>query len=212
MIRTEFFPTIAIGRASYFRREKSLMIEVSEAATVVNNGGVVAYPTEGVWGLGCDPWNQEAVYRVLALKQRPVDKGVILIGATQAQFAPLMDPLSPEQKAILDASWPGPNTWLMPDPKGWTPDWIRGQFDTVAVRVSAHPVVVALCQAVGYPIVSTSANLAGQAPLLTAEAVQEQFGTLLDAIVPGATGGQKMPSKIQDLRSGKLVRAGREAG
>ena len=188
------------------------MIEVSEAATVVSNGGVVAYPTEGVWGLGCDPWNQEAVYRVLALKQRPVDKGVILIGAAPAQFAPLLDPLSPEQKAILDASWPGPNTWLIPDPEGWTPDWIRGQFDTVAVRVSAHPVVVALCQAVGYPIVSTSANLAGQDPLLTAEAVQEQFGTLLDAIVPGATGGQNMPSKIQDLRSGKLVRAGREAG
>ena len=188
------------------------MIEVSEAAAVVINGGVIAYPTEAVWGLGCDPWNPEAVYRVLALKQRPVDKGVILIGTAQAQFAPLLDPLSPEQMAVLDASWPGPNTWLIPDPKGWAPDWIRGQFDTVAVRVSAHPVVAALCQAVGYPIVSTSANLAGQAPLLTAEAVREQFGTMLDAIVPGTTGGQKTPSKIQDLRSGKLVRAGQEAG
>ena len=71
------------------------MIEVSEAAAVVINGGVIAYPTEAVWGLGCDPWNPEAVYRVLALKQRPVDKGVILIGTAQAQFAPLLDPLSP---------------------------------------------------------------------------------------------------------------------
>ena len=184
------------------------MIEVSEAAAVVNNGGIIAYPTEAVWGLGCDPWNWQAVDRVLALKQRPVAKGVILVGATQAQFAPLLDPLSPEQRAMLDASWPGPNTWLIPDPTRWVPDWIRGQFDTVAVRVSAHPVVAALCQAVGHPIVSTSANLAGQVPLLTAEAVQEQFGTVLDAIVQGATGGQKTPSRIQDLRSGKLVRAG----
>jgi len=184
------------------------MIDVSEAAAVVNNGGVIAYPTEAVWGLGCDPWNPEAVHRILALKQRPVDKGVILIGATPAQFAPLLAPLSPEQKALLDASWPGPHTWLIPDPEGWVPDWVRGQFDTVAVRVSAHPVVAALCQAAGHPIVSTSANLAGQAPLLTAEAVQAQFGTMLDVVVQGATGGQKTPSKIQDLRSGKLVRQG----
>ncbi len=184
------------------------MMDVSRAGAVVNNGGIIAYPTEAVWGLGCDPWNPEAVRRILALKQRSVDKGVILIGATPAQFAPLLESLSPEQKSLLEASWPGPNTWLLPDPECWAPDWVRGRFDTVAVRVSAHPVVVALCQEVGRPIVSTSANLAGQAPLLTAEAVQEQFGLSLDGIVQGATGGQKTPSRIRDLRSGKLVRAG----
>ena len=182
------------------------MIDVSEAATVVNNGGIIAYPTEAVWGLGCDPRNSEAVHRILALKQRSVDKGVILVGSTSAQFAPLLEPLSPEQKATLNAAWPGPHTWLVPDPECWAPAWVKGQFDTVAVRVSAHPVVVALCRAVGYPIVSTSANLAGQAPLLTAESVQEKFGAMLDAIVQGATGEQKMPSRIQDLRSGKLMR------
>ncbi|USE36693.1 L-threonylcarbamoyladenylate synthase [Endozoicomonas sp. SCSIO W0465] len=184
------------------------MMDVNQAAKIISHGGVIAYPTEAVWGIGCDPWNRQAVYKVLEIKQRPVEKGVILIGASEDQFVPLLDPLSSEERARLKSTWPGPFTWLIPDPDGWTPDWIRGQFDTVAVRISAHPLVNALCEATGHPIVSTSANLAGKAPLLTFSSVKEAFGSQLDGIVPGETGGQKTPSKIQDLRSGELVRAG----
>lgn len=184
------------------------MMDVSQAAKVIRNGGVIAYPTEAVWGLGCDPWNQQAVYRILEIKQRPVEKGVILIGSSEGQFPTLLDPLSQEERGRLKASWPGPYTWLIPDPDGWTPEWVRGQFDTVAVRISAHPLVKALCEATGHPIVSTSANLAGKDPLLNYSGVEEVFGALLDGIVPGETGKQKTPSKIQDLRSGELVRAG----
>ncbi|WP_422444517.1 MULTISPECIES: L-threonylcarbamoyladenylate synthase [unclassified Endozoicomonas] len=184
------------------------MMDVDQAARIIRNGGVIAYPTEAVWGLGCDPWNQQAVYRILDIKQRPVAKGVILIGASEDQFAPLLNPLSCEERARLKSTWPGPYTWLIPDPAGWAPDWVRGQFDTVAVRITAHPLVKTLCEATGHPIVSTSANLAGKDPLLTFSGVEEVFGSLLDGIVPGETGEQKTPSKIQDLRSGQLVRAG----
>lgn len=184
------------------------MIDVSGAAQIIRAEGVIAYPTEAVWGLGCDPWSRQAVYRVLEIKQRPVEKGVILIGCSEDQFSPLLDPLSAEQRVSLKATWPGPHTWLIPDPDGWAPQWVRGRFDSVAVRVSAHPLVKALCVATGHPIISTSANLAGQDPLLTFTEVEEAFGTLLDGILPGNTGEQKTPSTIQDLRSGELVRAG----
>lgn len=184
------------------------MMDVSQAAKAIRNGGVIAYPTEAVWGLGCDPWNRQAVYRILEIKQRPVEKGVILIGSSENQFTSLLASLSPEERARLKSTWPGPYTWLIPDPEGWAPEWVRGQFDTVAVRISAHPRVKALCEATGHPIVSTSANLAGKDPLLTFSGVEEEFGALLDGIVSGDTGEQKTPTKIQDLRSGELVRAG----
>ena len=184
------------------------MRDVNKAASIIKNGGVIAYPTEAVWGLGCDPWNKQAVCRILEIKQRSVEKGVILIGSSEDQFAPLLDPLSSKARAKLKSTWPGPFTWLIPDPDGWTPDWIKGLFDTVAVRISAHPLAKALCEATGHPIVSTSANIAGKDPLLTYSSIEEEFGSLLDGIVTGETGERKTPSKIQDLSSGELVRAG----
>ena len=189
-------------------KEKLLQMDIKKATEVVKSGGIIAYPTEAVWGLGCDPWNQLAVNRILAIKQRPVEKGLILVGATEDQFLPLLTPLSPKEKLQLQSTWPGPYTWLIPDPLGWAPPWVRGRFDTVAVRVSAHPLVRALCEAAGHPLVSTSANLAGNEPLLTISEVSTTFAGELDYIVTGTTGEQKTPSTIQDLRSGKLVRAG----
>ena len=181
---------------------------IIKAASAITQGGVVAYPTEAVWGLGCDPWNRSAVYRILEIKSRPVEKGVILIGCSEDQFAPLLDPLSQEDRAKLSACWPGPYTWLIPDPGNWVPEWVKGQFDTVAVRVSAHPEVQALCRATGHPIVSTSANRAGEEPLLTLAGVEQEFPGELEAIVDGETGLQRIPSEIRDLRSGKIIRAG----
>lgn len=181
---------------------------IIEAANIIKQGGVVAYPTEAVWGLGCDPWNRSAVYRILEIKSRPVEKGVILIGHSEDQFAPLLDPLSREDRAKLSACWPGPHTWLIPDQNNWVPEWVKGQFDTVAVRVSAHPLVQELCRAVGHPVVSTSANRAGGDALLTLSGVEQEFSGELDAIIDGETGPQSIPSQIRDLRSGKIIRAG----
>ena len=182
--------------------------DVLKATEVISTGGIIAYPTEAVWGLGCNPWNRSAVYKVLDIKHRPVEKGVILIGASEDQFTPLLDPLSREDRQKLSSCWPGPYTWLIPDPHNWVPEWVKGRFDTVAVRVSAHPVVQELCRTIGHPIISTSANRAGEPPLLTAEAVDQMFVHQLDAIVNGDTGEQNTPSEIRDLRSGQLIRAG----
>ncbi len=124
--------------------------------------------TEAVWGLSCDPANEAAVLRLLAMKERPVEKGLILVGADMAQFDWLLGDLDGASRSKLELSWPGATTWLVPH-QGRVPDWICGEFDTVAVRVSAHPTVQALCRAFGGPLVSTSANIGGAQP------AREQF-------------------------------------
>ncbi|MFE8070430.1 Sua5/YciO/YrdC/YwlC family protein [Marinobacteraceae bacterium S3BR75-40.1] len=173
---------------------------------IIRNGGVVAYPTEGVWGLGCDPGNPEAVARLLALKKRPLRKGLILVAANTGQIAPLLDNLTPEQRQQLDQLWPGFVTCLLPDPKGWTPHWIRGDHHTVAVRVSAHPPVVALCEAFGGPLVSTSCNPSDRPPARSASEVRRYFGNRIDNMFPETLGGEPGPSPILDLGNDTWVR------
>ncbi|MCE8003081.1 L-threonylcarbamoyladenylate synthase [Billgrantia ethanolica] len=176
------------------------------AVAALRDGGVIAYPTEGVWGLGCDPDNDEAVAHLLRLKERDPAKGLILIAASIAQFAPWLEGLPPELHAPLVASWPGPNTWLVPH-NGRTHALVRGAHECVALRVSDHQGVVALCQAFGGPIVSTSANKASEPSAMSAAEVREIFGDELDAIVEGELGGLDRPSTIRDLRSGRVLRA-----
>ncbi|MGH6977933.1 MAG: Sua5/YciO/YrdC/YwlC family protein, partial [Brevundimonas sp.] len=137
----------------------------AEAAIALHAGGVIAYPTEAVWGLGCDPFDEAAVLRLLAIKQRPVDKGLILIAASVTQLDGLADwdALPDARRDDVLASWPGPHTWIMPA-TARVPRWITGVHDGVAMRVSAHPVVIALCDAFGGVLVSTSANPAAAPP------------------------------------------------
>lgn len=182
------------------------VIDSDDAAIVaLRAGGVIAYPTEGVWGLGCDPDNDEAVARLLRLKARDPAKGLILVAASIEQFAPWLEGLAPELHAPLVASWPGPNTWLVPD-NGRTHALVRGAHDCVALRVSAHPGVAALCRAFGGPVVSTSANRASEPAAMSAEEVGDIFGAELDAIVEGELGGLDRPSTIRDLLSGRVLR------
>jgi len=182
-------------------------IHYRKAACCLQQGGVIAYPTEAVWGLGCDPWDVQAVARVLALKQRDPAKGLILIAGNLAQVQPWLDTLSaPQQKTLAD-SWPGPRTWLVPD-TAIAPPWVRGDHASIALRVSDHPLVQALCEAFGGPIVSTSANPAGKAPARTGFDVRRYFGGELDMIVPGQTGGRNRPTEIRDLITGEIARHG----
>lgn len=178
--------------------------QIQKAARYLRNGAVIAYPTEAVWGLGCDPWQPQAVGRLLALKNRAVEKGVILVGASINQFAPLLEGLSALQRQQLECSWPGPHTWLVPH-HNLLPEWVTGSHATVAIRVSAHPLVQALCTACG-PLVSTSANPAGRPEARSRLRVQQYFGSELDMLVSGRLGGQKNPSQIRDLSTGALVR------
>ncbi len=177
------------------------------AVRVIRAGGLIAYPTEAVYGLGCDPRNERAVIRLLALKRRSIHKGLILIASDFAQIEPYLQPLASSDRARLEATWPGPQTWLIPA-RTTAPRWLRGRHDTLAVRVTAHPLAAALCRACGHPLVSTSANRSGRPPARTALAVRRQLGDRLDDLLPGPTGGAVKPTAIQDLRSGQVVRSG----
>jgi L-threonylcarbamoyladenylate synthase len=181
--------------------------QLREAVRVLRHGGLIAYPTEAVYGLGCDPLDADAVLRLLELKQRPWQKGLILIAADLAQLDPFLLPLDDAMRARIVPTWPGPNTWLLPA-RPETPSWLRGEYDTLAVRVTAHPVAAALCRAFGGPIVSTSANRAGKAPATTALAVRNAFGDRIDYIVHAPLGGAERPTQIRDGRTGEIVRAG----
>lgn len=175
-------------------------------ANVAASGGIIAYPTEAVWGLGCDPDNPDAVLRLLRLKQRDWRKGLILVAATMAQFEPYLGALNAAQRQQLASTWPGPTTWLVPH-SGGVAVGICGEHATLALRVSAHPVVSALCNLFGGPLVSTSANVGGLHPARDRFTVRRNFGDAVDAYAPGAVGEAQRPSEIRDLLSGDIIRA-----
>lgn len=181
-------------------------LRLTSALQALHDGGVVACPTEAVWGLSCDPQNPRAVMRLLQLKQRPIAKGLILVAADSRQLEFLLHDLPQQQREQLAATWPGPATWLVPHHDRVAP-WIRGAHRAVAVRVSAHPVVSALCQAWGGPLVSTSANPAGAQPAQACFQVHRYFGEAVDSLLPGAIGGADKPTEIRDLASGRVIRA-----
>ncbi len=168
-----------------------------QAVEGLTQGGVIAYPTESCFGLGCDPDNKQAVEKILALKQRPVEKGVILIASDYSQLTRYIDDAQiPQDKRYqVFSHWPGPFTLLLPIKQG-VPDYLTGRFDTLAVRVTAHPVARELCRQFGKPIVSTSANLSGQDSAKTAVEVEAVFKTELDYILPGMIGESDKPSTI----------------
>ena len=178
--------------------------QLQQIAQKIRCGAVIAYPTEAVWGLGCDPFNATAVARLLALKDRPEHKGLILVAADVEQFAWLLDGLTAEQMAQLTASWPGPNTWLVPH-YNRVPEWISGAHDSVAIRVSAHPLVAELCALTG-PLVSTSANPSGLLPAKSRLRIEQYFHGQLDAVLSGELGQSSSPSTIRDLRTGQVLR------
>lgn len=178
---------------------------LKQAARSIHAGGIIAYPTEAVFGLGCDPLNPDAVCRVLELKQRPVAKGLILVAADFAQLRAFVRMLPPARMQEILASWPGPNTWLFPSTAD-CPAWLTGSHDTLAVRVTAHPVTADLCRAARMPLVSTSANLAGHRPFKNALQVRSCFRDRVDTIVSGVVGTLRAPTAIRDGATGTLIR------
>ncbi|WP_058555448.1 L-threonylcarbamoyladenylate synthase [Thiohalocapsa sp. ML1] len=184
-----------------------------EAARVVAGGGVIAYPTEAVFGLGCDPLDPDAVLRILEIKRRDMDKGLILIAADFGALLPYVEPLPVERMAEIRSSWPGPNTWLLPA-RPETPQWLTGKHDTLAVRVTGHPAAAALCRAAARygshigagALVSTSANLSDLPAARTALDVRRQLRDAPDLLVAGRCGAHPKPSTIRDGRSGRVLR------
>jgi L-threonylcarbamoyladenylate synthase len=168
-------------------------------------GGIVAYPTEAVFGLGCLPQNRSAVTRLLRLKRRSWRKGLLLIGASVAQleaFAVL--PPEPRRSEIL-AAWPGPVTWVL-QARHSAPRWITGGRDTVAVRCTDHPVARSLSVRTGQALVSTSANLSRRPPHRELLKLRRALGAAVDYVLPGELGGLGQPTTIKDGRTNRVLR------
>ncbi|WP_193163453.1 L-threonylcarbamoyladenylate synthase [Microbulbifer hainanensis] len=180
-------------------------LAVQQAARAIAAGGVIAHPTESVWGLACDPFNARAVERLLRLKNRPLEKGLILVSGEERHFGELLENLSASQLQQMHATWPGPVTWLVPH-FGRVPPWISGAHHSVALRCTDHPFTAALTRALGGAIVSTSANPSGSQAARHKYQVLRYFGDALDFVGGGATGGRRAPSEIRDLISGGVVR------
>lgn len=169
---------------------------------------VIAYPTEAVFGLGCNPQSETAVRRLLALKQRPEEKGLILIAPTVELLLPFIDESKLDEQAWQRFQTISEQaiTWLMPA-KTSVPRWLKGQFDTIAVRLCPVPAVQKLCDATGFALTSTSANLTGEPPCRTFEEVKDQFGQDFP-VFEEVTLGRTNPSEIRDIFTQAIVRAG----
>ena len=174
-------------------------------AAHLRRGGLIAYPTESCYGLGCDPDNRRAVQRLLKLKQRPQHKGLILIAASYRQVARYLQPLTPDQQQQLHHAGAQAITYLMPS-LATTPRWLRGSHATLAVRLTAHKQAAQLCRSVNSALVSTSANRSGQRPAKTYAQCQRLFGHKV-WVLPGRVGKRKKPSTIRMWGDGKIIRS-----
>ena len=183
--------------------------QINQAVQVLQQGGVLAYPTEAVYGLGCDPENLSAIKKILELKNRNKEKGLILVAANFEQLKPYLLPLEKDIENKLLASWENQNgavTWLVPAKKDVS-DYLKGQFDTLAVRVSNHPIVKGLCEEFDGAIISTSANISTQESARTAEQVKNIFENKVDFILEGETNITAQPSEIRDALTNVIIRS-----
>lgn len=178
---------------------------IQQAVEILKQGGVIAYPTEAVYGLGCDPLNEEAVNRIIELKGRDAAKGLILIAASFSQLEPYLVKLDQQTQQLLLDSWPGPVTWIVPASDSVS-NSLRGKHTSLAVRVTDHPLVQELCNCFGGAIVSTSANPAGEEPARNATEVKNYFDNRLDYILEGETGGLDKPTEIRDAITKEVIR------
>ena len=179
-------------------------LHLKRAVQICESGGVIAYPTEAVFGLGCLPLNEQAVERILSLKQRSVSKGLILVAATIKQLESYVNFSEIKNLQSIYDRWPGPVTWIIPA-KPIVPTWLTGEHETLAVRVSSHPIVNALCSELG-PIVSTSANPSSANPAKTNQQVRTYFGRHVDYVIPANITNLMNPSEIRDGLTGNIVR------
>ena len=157
-----------------------------------------------MYGLSCSAWDAAAVARILTLKRRHIDKGLIIVVAHFQQLAPFLDLSSEELNQAILSSWPGPVTWILPAKKQ-VPSWITGKSSDIAVRITAHPFLRDLCRVTG-SLVSTSANPTGAQAAKTCQRVRSYFGTQLNYIVPGRCGPYSQPTEIRHAATGEILR------
>lgn len=185
----------------------------NQASDWLKQGKLLAYPTESVWGLGCDAMNEQAVTQILQIKNRSMDKGLIVITDNSERIKPLLKNLNPQQKQIVIESWTANNqrqatTWLLPiddNNQNFIPKWITGQHDSVAVRVIANRQIQQVCQSLVSEtnpfglLVSTSCNIANLPPAKNLQQAQNYFSTNNNVTyLRGETLSYALPSQIKN--------------
>lgn len=180
---------------------------MSAILNIYNQGGIIAYPTEAVFGLGCDPDNIDAIQKILSIKQRPKSKGLILLAGAFEQLLPYIniEQLTSQQLDTILARWPNGTTQVLPASSS-IPDYLTGDFDTIAVRITNQPDVVSLCASTGKPIVSTSANFSGETPARTWQEMDATLLQSIDYLIKGETLNFQQPSTIIDGLTGDVFR------
>lgn len=180
--------------------------QLEDALAVIKSGGVIAYPTEAVFGLGCDPMNERAVLRLSEIKKRPQNKSYILIGSNFSQLSPFCAAIEASQRQRIERDWPGPYTWIFPATE-LCPQWLCDRESGIAVRVTAHPTAAVLCDLCGHALVSTSANISGERAAKTWQEAANVFKDSVDYIVRAdVSNPQGSPTIIRDAISGKRLR------
>jgi len=182
-------------------------LHVLRAARIIREGGIVAYPTEAVYGIGCLPRHEPALERIIAIKHRDAGKGMIVVAADASQLEGIAQLPSGDRGREISSSWPGPVTWIVPAAPG-LPALLTGGRTTIAVRVSNHPTVRQLCLDTGSALVSTSANRSGHRPARTALEARRAIGRDVDFVLAGAVGGERRPTEIRDGKTGRILRPG----
>ncbi len=178
---------------------------IDDIVTLIKQKGIIAYPTEAVFGLGCDPQCKHSIQRILTMKQRSANKGLILIAASLEQLTPYIQPLTDQTTQRIQTRSLHPTTWLVPANQN-TSSLLTGKHKTLAIRLTQHPSCIALCNALGHPLISTSANPAGLPPAMTVNQVKTYFSSSIDGILETPLGQATSPSEIRDLQSNQRIR------
>ena len=176
---------------------------LQQATRCVQQGGIIAYPTESVYGLGCDPLNINAVEKLLHIKNRSIEKGLILLSDNLEKLLPFIDATDAQCQQLTQSQ---NITWLIKTRKQ-TPCWLTGQHKKIAVRITQHPIARALCKHLEQPIISSSANPTTKNAAKTRLQVQQYFQQQIDFVVPGSVGALNKPTQIIDMDSQRILRA-----
>ena len=177
---------------------------INQAADIIKNGGLIAYPTETVYGLGADPYNAEAIQKIFTAKGRVEDKGIILLIRGVDDLSRLVRAVSPTAQMLIEAFWPGPLTLVFRANPDLSPALLGGR-DTIALRHSSSPIATQLLTALGGPLTSTSANRSTEPPARSASEVQNALGEYLDLILDGGPSDSTIPSTLVDVSTDRTI-------
>jgi len=183
------------------------ILNIKKSVIALKKGKVIITPTESVFGLSCDPKNINAVFKIIKIKKRLINKGMIIVAGEVNQFDNYINwnGLTKSQIQKIYQSWPGPYTWLVP-PKAYISKFIIGDNKNLAVRVTSHPILAKLSLSFKGPIISTSANFSGHPPSKEYLALQPEILNQVFGILKGKLGSSLKPSQIKDAKTGIILR------